>query len=63
MLNALAHDKVPNVRMNVAILCGVYASKVKSTEAGGKTMDLLKALKNDAEFDVSHFAEASLKKF
>jgi len=63
LLNTLATDKIPNVRMNVAQITTQFAPKIKGSDAGEKAADLLKALRSDADFDVSHFASQGLKEF
>jgi hypothetical protein len=51
------------VRFNVAQVAALFAPKIKGTSMEEKAADLLKALRSDADFDVSHFASQGLKQF
>lgn len=62
LLSSMASDKISNVRMNVAKVFIEYAPLIKGGIAEDKSVSLLKALSNDIDFDVSHFAKVGLKK-
>ena len=63
MLSTFATDKIMNLRMNVSRVILAFAPKIKGTDAEEKTVNLLNALKNDPEFDVSYYAKQALRKF
>ena len=53
----MAVDKIANIKMNVVKVIIAYARKVKGKDVGDKCLAIVKALKNDTDFDVSYLAE------
>lgn len=51
------------IKINVIKVITEFAKKIKGTDVGNKSIGYLKALINDAEFDVRYFAEMGLKEF
>ena len=60
LLSHLAGDKVPNVRFNAAKALHALHDNVSAAEAQSTVLPLLRALQEDADVDVKHFAQEAL---
>jgi hypothetical protein len=68
ILEELAGDKVPNVRLNVARALGKSPTSFKGSDSVIKLLifkakEILKTLSKDKDFDVSYYAKKAIVSF